>query len=448
MKRVYALILLLPVLTSLLSVSVFSANEPYISEDGCLQMQVVEYNPEDFERAWVISGAVSEKETLAVGFDNNTVLITDNEFKVKTTIKFEHIVYPDEDLVLKLNWDEHENLQIYEPVSDTVLLVDVNGNLLADYQVEEFEGSKGINKINGNVYGKRASNIFMLIAPDDARDELFKVDSNGTETVLFKSERKAPVFLLACLTFFFAGQISLGILIYRGCTKGRRYRNGKQKANAISRYRASQEARGKSIYRFRYGLKALLVPLIVIVASIPFYMIVKYEFEAQVRLFVPFIIIIVLLSLVRFIILFERYKLDEKSIVSKKIFKTQRIEIPENAVFLITTALDTNNNYTSNSNIVHIIEGDVHSVSEKMYEPTCPFENNNFLKRMLKISVYDNEFVKNKFGNKWLYSFTYNPISATRVFQQQKRPVIIAESILASTPIVENGFELFVNRGH
>lgn len=448
MKKRISAFLLLPVFALLLSVSSFSANDPYISEDGCLQMQVVEYNPADFERAWVISGAVSEKEMLAVGFDNNTILITDNEFKVKTAIKLEYMSYPNENLVFKLNWDKNENLQINEPISDTVLLVDVNGNLLADYQAEEFEGSKGISKVNGNVYGKRASNIFMLIAPDDARDEVFKVAADGTETILFKSERKAPYFLLACLSIFVVGQISFGILIYRGCTKGKRYRNGKQKENVIARYRASQEARGKSVYRFRYGVKALITPLITIAASIPFYMIVKYGFEAQVGLFVPFIIISVLLSLVRFIILFERYKFDGKSIVAKRILKTQRIEIPGNAVFLITTALDTNNNYTSNSHIVHIIEGDAHSVSEKMYEATSPFENYNFFKRLLKISVYDNEFVKNKFGDKWLFSFTYDPVSTIRIFQQQKRQVIIAESLLSSTPIKEDGFELFVNRGH
>lgn len=448
MKKRISAFLLLPVLALLLSVSSFSANEPYISENGYLQMQVVKYNPVDFERAWANSVAVSENEMLAVGFDNNTILITDDEFKVKTAIKLEHMLYPKENLVVKLNWDENENLQINEPISDTVLLVDVNGNLLADYQAEEFEGSKGISKVNGNVYGKRASNIFMLIAPDDARDEVFKVAADGTETILFKSEKNAPYLVLACLAFFIGGHIFMGVAIYRASTKGKRYRNGKQKVNVIARYIASQEARGKSIYRFRYGVKALLTPLIVIVASMPFYMIVKYGFEAQVGLFVPFIIISVLLSLVRFIILFERYKFDGKSIVTKRILKTKRIEIPANAVFLITTALDTNNNYTSNSHIVHIIEGDAHSVSEKMYEDTFPFENYNFFKRLLKISVYDNEFVKNKFGDKWLFSFTYDPVSTIRIFQQQKRQVIIAESLLSSTPIKEDGFELFVNRGH
>ncbi len=445
MKRKLLLILLLPIFAAFLSVISFSANEPYISENGYLRMQVIEYNPEDFERAWVYSVAVSENEMLAVGFDNNIVLITDKEFKVKTAINLEYVLYPKENLVVGLIWDENENLQINEPGLDTVLLVDVNGNILADYHTEDFEGSQGVSKVNGTIYGKKASNIFMLVAPDNARDEVFTVNANGTETILFKSEKNLPYFILVALAFFIGGHIFMGVGIYSVYVK----QNGKK--SILNRKRKNKKNykyytdKGVNVYRFRYGAR----PFVLSVLSIPFvivvFVIIKvvFDFASPLVYCVPSVAAII--ALVKAVLYFERYKFDCNIIYTKKFLKAKSISIPDNAIFLVTTALETNNQFMDNSLIVHIVKGDIQDVVNILHKPPKPFDYFMLFKKMLKLNVFDDYSIKGKYQDKWIYSFKYDAEITPIIFEKQQKTVIVPESLLYKLDVDNINYDLFVD---
>lgn len=446
MKKVFALILLLPVFTLLLSVSSFSANEPYISKDNYLRMQIVEYNSVDFERAWVYSVAVSDDETLAIGFDNNIILITDNKFNVKSAIKVELVLHPDESIVVDLNWDKNENLQMNTPGLDTVLLVDVNGNLLDDYQVENFQASSAVGTVNGITYGKKVSNFLMYIAPDDACDEVFKVAADGTETILFKSEKNAPYLVLVGLAFFIGGHIFMGVGIYSAYVKQRGKKsifNKLYQKKFLSKVYADNRA--TNIYKFRYGVRPFLISFLSIPFAVVLIAIVKLVFEFELNLMYFVFIFGIISAAIKSVLYIERYKIDGNLIFRKKLSKAKSISIPDNAVFIVTSALETNNQLTDNSLVVHVVEGDVHDVVNRLHELPEPLDYFAMLKKMLRLEVFDDYYIKGKYQDKWIYSFKYDEVTTPAIFEEQKRTVIIPQSLLYKIDLDNVKYDLFVD---
>lgn len=170
-----------------------------------LGLKVVDYKSELCEDKWIVSIDISHNELIAVLFNNQTILITDKYFDVKTAITF------NKDFGKKyyLNWNG-ENLELFTSRDRLVYTIDGNGKCI-DIAIAKYKGvslsgitDRTSDKVNGSVYKLKRSSWIMFLAGQEY-DELVRIDPTGDEHMLFKPQKTIPILGILFVIFFFGG---------------------------------------------------------------------------------------------------------------------------------------------------------------------------------------------------------------------------------------------------
>lgn len=163
-------------------------------------LKVIEYNKADYDSSWIESFDVSQKEVIAIAFNNSTVLIVDEYFNVKYVLAFNTLEHED---LFYVNWIG-DDLEIIFYRSNYSFTINPNAKL-TDVS-EKNEQDDGLRKIaqrksdtvNNTTYKIKTSSVMMALS--GSYDMLVRTESNGEEILLFKSDKNIPIGMI---TWFF-----------------------------------------------------------------------------------------------------------------------------------------------------------------------------------------------------------------------------------------------------
>ena len=143
---------------------------------------------------------------------------------------------------------------------------------------------------------------------------------------------------------------------------------------------------------------------------------------------------------------FEKFYFDGNRIVCKKFIKSETLDIPENAVFVISYMAVEHSICSRNKYIVSIIDENTQTILGKLHENERACEFIAYRRRMKNALIYDSKYIQNIFANKVIYSFACDE-DTQQIFAELKRMVIVPRSLESELSIKPDGFDLIIDEG-
>ena len=186
-----------------------------------LEYQITEFDDSVYGKCWVHNIDVSQSGMIALAFDNNSIVIANQNFQNAYSISFS-TVSP-----YNVNWNG-ENLELHLSKSDLIYTFSEDGQLIEVSKAiinSHLKLNKTADTVNGTTYCLKASNATMLLTGH--RDKVVKIDSLGNEEVLFQSENSIPIYFILGFVIFIIGLLFFAIYIPLGIVRmkkqGKRY---------------------------------------------------------------------------------------------------------------------------------------------------------------------------------------------------------------------------------
>ena len=142
---------------------------------------------------------------------------------------------------------------------------------------------------------------------------------------------------------------------------------------------------------------------------------------------------------------FEKFYFDNGRIVTKKFKEQEIIEIPTNAVFVLSYTLVDNSVSSKNSCTVNIVDEKAEIVLQKLNEDPEACAMVAYRHRLKNGMIYDSEYIEHVFNNKVVYSFVFNN-ETQQIFNELKRTVILPDSLKSRVTIESNGFDVIIDK--
>lgn len=194
-------------------------------------------------------------------------------------------------------------------------------------------------------------------------------------------------------------------------------------------------------YRWRYGRFPFSEPLVIMFGIFCVFTTFGIFFERM--LFVTVIINLFWIWRLSSPYL-EKFYLDKNRFVTRK-FKVQEIiDVPPNAVFVLSYTFVENSVRKKNSCMVNIINEKTEIIINKLNEDDRACEMVAFRQRVKNGLVYDSGYIEGIFKNKVVYSFVFDN-ETQQIFDELKRTVILPKSLESKVTIEPKGFDIIID---
>lgn len=198
-------------------------------------------------------------------------------------------------------------------------------------------------------------------------------------------------------------------------------------------------------YKRRYGKFPVLEPIAIITLIILAVFIFSGYTAERIKgtfFYISFWIIYFIYAYSPFV---EKFRVQKNIIYIKK-FVNKKIIIPDDAVFIISSA-KIGNFFPKKVCIVNIVANSVDVVLEKLSREDITYERNFYRHILKKGCIYDDWCVEERLENNFIYSFAYDEETTQEMFNNLKKNIVLPRSLKSKITIKENDFAVVIYEG-